>query len=59
MQIRKQIYLIPNKSFRYYNQKSSIVFRRIRIKLKFKNIFIFYDLIVTFENIYSCFEDFS
>ena len=27
---RKQINLIPNKSFRYYKQWSSIIFRRIR-----------------------------
>jgi len=34
---RKKIYLIPNKSFRYYNLQSSIIFRRIHIKLIFHN----------------------
>ena len=36
------------------------IFRRIRIQLIFHNIFfILYDLRVTFQNIYSCFEDFD
>ena len=31
---RKIINLIPNKSFKYYRQNSSIIWRRIRIQLK-------------------------
>jgi len=36
---RKNIYLISNKSFRYYTQLSSIIFRHICIKLIFHNMF--------------------
>ena len=38
---RKQINLYPNKSFRYYKQSSSVIFRRILIWLIFHNIFDF------------------
>ena len=38
---RKIFNLTPNKSFKYYEQQSSIIFRRIRISLIFHNIFAF------------------
>ena len=39
---RKQINLIPNKSFRYYKQYSLIIFRLIRIYLIIINFFIWF-----------------
>ena len=41
---RQKINLFPNKSFRYYKQKSLIIFRRIRIQLIFHNILLIWFL---------------
>jgi len=55
---RKQINLIPNKSFRYYKQCHRLFFDTFVNSWYFIIFCIFDDLRVTFENIYSCFEDF-
>ena len=57
---RKKINLISNKSFRYFNLYSHwLSFATFVHRIYFIVIIVFfYDLIVTFENIYSCFEDF-
>jgi len=49
---REQINLSPNKSFRYYNQYSSIIFRRIRIWLIFHNIFFYFFLIRLWKHLF-------
>ena len=47
---RKQINLISNRSLKYYNLSTSIIFRRIRIYIDIsKYFFIFHDLKVTLK----------
>ena len=53
----KIINLIPNKSFRYYEQQSSIFFRRIHIKCIFHNIYdyVFVKIIFRWRGIFEHF----
>ena len=55
---RKQINLIPNKSFKITNNSQRLFFEAFVNSWYFIIFCIFHDLRVTFENIYSCFKDF-